>query len=292
MSPIEEPRPEMSLEEFRLIRELVYEYCGIRFRDDMKFSMERRLWPRLEELSLPDFSAYYRYLRHDPLRKVELDSAVEALATNETYFFREQMQLKAFSTEVLPLLHKRNERTRRLHLWSAGCSTGEEVYTLAMLIHASGLFGGWEVWVYGTDISRRVLAHARRGEYSPSALRIAPQDMVDRYLEKSAPNRWRVCPEIKAMVDFGYLNLLDADAASTAVMHPVDVIFCRNVMIYFDIAARKRVLKVFYERLVEGGYLLMGHSDLLINLSTEFELVHLQNDLIYRRPPRAQEPRP
>jgi len=292
VSPIEEPRPEMSLEEFRLIRELVYEYCGIRFRDDMKFSMERRLWPRLEELSLEDFSAYHRYLRYDPMRRVELDTAVEALATNETYFFREQTQLKAFSSELLPLLQKRNEHQRRLRLWSAGCSTGEEVYTLAMLIHHSNLFEGWEVWVCGTDISRRVLTQARRAEYSPSALRIAPEDMVERYLEKCAPNRWRVRPEIKAMADFGYLNLLDAEAAATAVLHPVDVIFCRNVMIYFDVAARKRVLKVFHERLVEGGHLLMGHSDLLINLSTEFELVHLQNDLIYRRPVRGQEPRP
>jgi chemotaxis protein methyltransferase CheR len=285
---INEPRPEMSLEEFRLLRELVYEHCGIRIRDDMKFVMERRLWGRLEERGLADFAAYYRFLRLDLARKAELEAAVEALATNETYFFREPVQLRAFSEEVLPMLHKRNEGSRRLRLWSAGCSTGEEAYTLAMLIHASGLFTDWDVEVLGTDISQRVLTTARRAEYGSSSLRATSDDLAARYFEPVPKStKVRVREEIRALVSFGHLNLMDAESSSLVARN--DAIFCRNVMIYFDLPARKRVLKAFYDKLVEGGYLLLGHSESLLNLSTDFELVHLKEDLIYRRPIRGQQ---
>src|SRR5689334_507548 len=278
---MDEQRPEMTLEEFRLLRDMVYEHCGILIRDDLKFVMERRLWPRLEVLGFSDFGAYHRYLRYDPSRKAELEAAIEALTTNETYFFREPLQLRAFTDELLPVLHRRNIRHRRLRIWSAGCSTGEEPYTVAMLVDASGLFQGWDVSVHGTDISRRVLEAARRAEYGPSALRAAPPDQVARYLEPAGA-RMRVRRDIRAMVSFGQLNLLDAETAE--LVPRVDVIFCRNVMIYFDVTARRRVLKIFYDRLVDGGYLLVGHSESLINLSADFELVHLRHDLVYRRP--------
>ena len=159
----DEHRPQMSAEEFRLIRDLVYDHCGILYRDEMKFVMERRLWPRLELLHVQDYGAYHRYLRYDLGRRAELEVAIEALTTNETYFFREPLQLQALSEELLPLIARRNERTRRLRLWSAGCSTGEEAYTLAMLVRASGLFDGWDVEVYGTDISR--IGSSVRREY-------------------------------------------------------------------------------------------------------------------------------
>jgi len=161
----------MSAEQFHLLRDHVYAYCGILVREDMKFVMERRLWPRLEALGLTDFGAYHTYLRQDPQRRAELESAVEALTTHETYFFREPVQLKAFSEEILPMLHQRNAATKRLRIWSAGCSTGEEAYTVAILLKESRLFESWEVEVYGSDISRRVLATARRAEYGPSSMR-------------------------------------------------------------------------------------------------------------------------
>src|SRR5688572_18880575 len=116
----------MTAEEFHLLRDLVYDVCGVSFPEDMKFVMERRLWPRLESLGLRDFSAYYRHLRLDPRGSQELDLAIEAITTHETYFFREAEQLAAFSQELLPLLARRNQAIRRLRIWSAGCSSGEE----------------------------------------------------------------------------------------------------------------------------------------------------------------------
>jgi chemotaxis protein methyltransferase CheR len=271
----------MTAEELRLIRDLVYERCGVSLREEMKFVAERRLWPRLESLGLSDFTAYYRYLRLDPQGPQELDLAIEALTTHETYFFREAQQLSAFSQELLPLLARRNEATRRLRIWSAGCSSGEEAYTIAILVKDSGRFEGWDVQVYGADISARMLAAARRAEYGPSAMRAMPPGTLDRHFEPVGP-RWRVKEEIRGLVSFGSLNLLELEVGK--LVAPQDVIFCRNVLIYFDLPARRRVLDLFYDRLVEGGYLLLGHSESLINLSSAFELVHLESDLVYRRP--------
>ncbi len=272
---------EMTPEEFRLLRDLVYGYCGIYVRDDLKFVLERRLWGRVEALGLKDFASYYRYLRFDAGRRAELEAAVEVVATNETYFFREPLQLKAFTEELIPRLYERCRRLRRLRIWSAGCSTGEEPYTIAMLLRASGRFEGWDVQVHGTDISRRVLEVARRAEYGSSALRATSPEDLQRFFEP-APPRYRVKEEIRAQVSFGQVNLVQEETRE--LIPRVDVIFCRNVLIYFDPAARRRVLSLLYDRLFEGGYLLLGHSENLINVTADFELVHLENDLVYRRP--------
>jgi chemotaxis protein methyltransferase CheR len=275
------PRPEMTLEELRLLAELIYEHCGILFREDMRYLLERRLGARLKANGLSDFSSYYRLLRFDARRKSELEAAVEALTTNETYFFRESQQLRAFSEELLPRLAEAKARQRRLRIWSAGCSTGEEPYTIAMLVCESGLFDGWDVEVLGSDISRRVLTVARRGVYGKSSLRDAPGEMVARYL-RAEGGSYAVSEPIKSLVTFGHMNLLDEN--TLLLIGRMDAIFCRYVMIYFDLAARRRVLKSFYDKLVDGGYLLLGHSESLINVTADFELVHLKNDLVYRKP--------
>ncbi|QSQ14628.1 CheR family methyltransferase [Myxococcus landrumensis] len=282
MARFDDSRPEMSAEEFRLLRDHVYSHCGILVHEDMKFVMERRLWPRLEVLGTPDFSAYHRYLRYDANRHVELEAAVESLTTHETYFFREPSQLKAFREELLPILEKRNARTRRLRLWSAGCSSGEEAYTLAMLLKDERRFDDWDVEVYGTDISRRVLTMARRAEYGPSALRATSADLLERFFLPTGHAKVRVRDEVRAMVSFGHHNLLDE--AGSQLVAKMDAVFCRNVMIYFDQSARRKVLRILRDRLVPGGYLLLGHSENLLNLGADFELVHLRGDLVYRRP--------
>src|SRR3954471_12782861 len=136
--PFDEVRPQLMPEEFRLLKELLLDACGLQLRDDLKYVVERRLWPRLEALSLRDYGEYYRYLRSDARAKEEVELAIELLVPHETYFFREPTQLDSFSRELLPMLSKQNGATRRLRLWSAGCSSGEEPYTLSMLIAESG----------------------------------------------------------------------------------------------------------------------------------------------------------
>jgi chemotaxis protein methyltransferase CheR len=278
---VDSNRPAMSDEEFRLLRDIVYEACGILVRDEMKFVLEHRLAQRLEALGLTDFSAYHRYLRYDLNRRAELEAAVEALTTHETYFFREPLQLSAFTDELLPRLEKEHTASKRLRLWSAGCSSGEEPYTLAMLILESGRFKDWDVEIFASDISKRVLQLARRAEYGPSALRSTPLRLAEKYFEKVGAKQ-KLKDEVREMVSFGQLNLIDPSGAS--LVPRADVIFCRNVLIYFDAPARKRVVRTLYEKLNEGGYLLLGHAENLIHLTADFELVHLKHDLVYRRP--------
>ncbi|MFL5318353.1 MAG: CheR family methyltransferase, partial [Myxococcaceae bacterium] len=213
MGSFDDIRPQMTQEDFRLLRDLVYEHCGILVREDLKYVMERRLLPRLEQLGLTDFASYYRYLRFDPLRRAELDTAVEALTTNETYFFREPQQLQAFSEELLPLLEQKNARSRRLRIWSAGCSSGEEPYTIAMLAKESRRFEGWDVEVYGTDISRRVLNIARRAEYGASSLRSTSESNLARWFDEVPGGKVKVKEEIRRWVSFGHLNLFDENVA-------------------------------------------------------------------------------
>ncbi len=271
----------INAEEFRLLREVIHAHCGLSFGDEAAYLLESRLSPRLQYHGLADFGAYVRFLRHDAGSAAELDAVVEALATHETYFHREPNQLRAFSEEILPLIADRNARQRRLRIWSAGCSTGEEVYTIAHLVARSGLFRGWDVDVFGSDIVRRVVSVARTGAYGPRAFR-TPEGESLRAGWRVEAGRWLVPDELRQMVSFGVLNLVDPRSA--AMVGPLDVVFCRNVLIYLDIPARRTVLRTFWSKLRAHGHLLLGHSESLLNVTGDFELVPLRHDLVYRKP--------
>ncbi|HEX2676358.1 MAG TPA: protein-glutamate O-methyltransferase CheR, partial [Polyangiales bacterium] len=194
-------------------------------------------------------------------------------------------QLLAFEQEVLPALRETAQVRRTLTVWSAGCSTGEEAYTLAILIARSGRFKGWDVRVFGNDISRRCLHVARRGVYRDTSFRALPREFESYFVP--TPEGRAVVPEIRAMCHFGHFNLMDE--ARTAILGRVDAVFCRNVLIYFDQASRRRVIQAFYDRLHPEGFLMLGHSESLLNTSTAFELAHLRGDLAYRKPARADQ---
>jgi chemotaxis protein methyltransferase CheR len=274
--------------EFTILRQLVNENSGILLSEDSLATLERKLSERVIALGLLGFPEYCEYLRYHPQRKLEMDRAVELVTTNETYFFREASQLRAFEREVLPQLRESARARRRLTVWSAGCSTGEEVYTLGIVIERSNLFAGWDVKVLGSDISRRVLQVARRGVYRESSFRAMPSE-YERYFVHTPEGRM-VHESIRSKCHFGHFNLLDE--ARVAMIGRVDAIFCRNVLIYFDHASRRRVIQSFYDRLEPLGYLMLGHSESLLNTSTAFELAHLSGDLAYRKPIKPDSFRP
>jgi chemotaxis protein methyltransferase CheR len=268
-------------DEFRLLRDLVNEYAGLHFDDDAMYLFDRRLGDRVAALDLTSFDEYYKYLRFSIRGQAELEDAIELLTTKETYFFRQEYQFRAFRDELLPRLAVFAANRRRLSVWSAGCSTGEEVYTIAIHVHESRLFDGWDIRIIGSDISKTSVAQARRGAYRGASFRATPTEARRAYFQ-DRPDGAHVVDPVKKMCHFGQLNLLDSTKAS--IVGRVDVIFCRNVLIYFDLRSRKRVIDNLYERLVPGGYLLLGHSESLLNVSTAFELVHLKEDLVYRKP--------
>ncbi len=269
-------------EDYRLLRDLIRDYSGLYFDDSSKYLLERRLSRRVLNLHLDSFRDYYRYLLYDKRREEELAAIMDVLTVNETYFFREQSQLEAFTEELLPELKARKGSSRRLRIWSAGCSSGEEPYTIAMLILEQGLpMQGWEVEVLGSDINQRVLQAARRGLYRQNSFRSTNEYYIKKYFVQEG-DAFRIKDVVRRLVSFSHLNLLDALKAR--FIGTVDVVFCRNVLIYFDQEARKKVADVFYQRLAEGGYLLLGHAESLMNVSTAFVLKYFKRDIVYQKP--------
>jgi chemotaxis protein methyltransferase CheR len=271
----------LSHDEFRSLRDLIEQKTGIVFSSDTRFSLERRLRERLGALGLSTFGDYVQYLRFHHGAAQEWEEAIDLVTTNETYFFRENYALRALREEVLPMMADLSKNRKRLTIWSAGCSTGEEVYTLAIIVHESGMFQNWDVRVQGTDISRRCIAHARRGVYGASAFRVMPPDMKRSYFIERSDGA-HVAERIRSMCNFGQMNLLHADRVR--LLGRQDIIFCRNVLIYLDGNARRTIIDLFHERLYPGGVLVLGHSESLLNVSTAFELLHLREDLAYRKP--------
>ncbi len=267
---------------FRLVRDIIKDYCGLFFDDGSRYLLEKRLSRRVRSHHLKDFRDYYRFIRYDKRAEEELSAIMDVLTVNETYFFREQNQLKAFSEEILEELKTVNRSRRSLRIWSAGCSTGEEPYTIAMLINEKGAFDGWDIEISGSDINQRVLQTARRGVYRKNSFRTTEPYFLGKYFTED-DSSYRINDAIRKHVNFSYLNLLDP--FKSKFLGKMDVIFCRNVLIYFDQVSRRRVIENFHDRLVDGGYLLLGHAESLINISTAFTLKHLKNDMVYQKPP-------
>jgi len=273
---------------FRLLRDFIHGYCGIYFDDGSKFLLERRLGRRLEQRQLKSFEEYYHFLRYDRKREEELTILIDNLTTNETYFFRESPQLRAFAEEILPELRESLAGRKSLRIWSAGCSTGEEPYTIAMLLLESGdWWRDWQVEILGSDINQRVLHTARRGVYKKNAHRVTTPEMQKKYFIEEEKGDYRIVDAVRELVSFSYVNLLDP--FKTSLISNMDVIFCRNVIIYFDKEAKKKVIESFYDKLREGGHLLLGHSESLINISNAFVLRTLKNDMVYQKPIRKDK---
>jgi len=263
--------------EFRMFANLVREHAGLDFTESCRFLLERRLSRRVRELELDSFAAYHYRIRNGSSGPEEFPNLIDELTTNET------SQLRALIDEIFEELQLDRDKRggRPINVWSAGCSSGEEPYSIAMLAREVGLTPGVDVRVYASDISRRMLRKARKGIYRESSFRDTDPHLREKYfLEKDG--LWQISDDLKRDVDFIHLNLLDT--SKIALLRTMDVILCRNVIIYFGIDTKCDVIQTFYEKLRPGGHLLLGHSESLINLSTAFELRHLRRDLVYRRP--------
>lgn len=280
-------RIELTDEEYRLLASFIYDHAGLHFDEGSRFLLESRLQNRLKEHHFDSFLKYYHYLLYHQDRVKELNAMIDIVTTNETYFYREKNQLDAFAEEVLPEMAERNAKKKRLRIWSAGCSTGEEPYTLAILCRESGLFNtAWEVDLIGTDISQRVLATARKAVYSQSSFRATEETALNKYFTRTEEGKYVLEDSIRNMVHFGHLNLMDEKMMG--LIRECDIIMCRNVIIYFDKNAKARVVNSFFNKLVSGGYLLLGHSESLMNITTVFKLKHLTKVMVYQKPGESE----
>ena len=276
--------PRLSLQEFQELLRIFNTAAGLSFDESALPLFQRRLAARLPLHDLTSYRDYARLLQFGAHAEAELNAALDLLTSGETYFFRHKEQLALLSRRILPALAESNAATRRLSVWSAGCSTGEEVYTVAILLMESGLFNGWNVRVLGHDLSHERIEHARQGCYFQGAFRCTDERIKKAYFHESG-RIWQVDDSLRRVCQFAHGNLLGR--SNDSFMGRVDLILCRNVLIYLDERARARVIENLYDRLVPGGFLLLGHSESLKFMETPLELISLEQDLAFRKPLRG-----
>ena len=264
--------------EFDFIRHVVGENAGIVLGPNKRQLVQGRLARRLRELGLPSYEAYCAHVRE--AGPEELVGLINALTTNVTSFFRENHHFEALASYMIPEAMKRNSVSRRLRIWSAGCSSGEEPYCIAMVL-TEALPAGvrWDTKILATDIDSDMIAYGQRGVYPVDRLTSVPQERLRRCFRKGIganSGHALVQPDIARLITFRTLNLMQ----NWPMSGPFDVIFCRNVMIYFDQPTRERIVSRFASLLAPGGYLCLGHSESIHAGTAPFRLV---GKTIYRR---------
>lgn len=276
-------KPKLSNETFGLLREIIYAKCGIFFADTKRYLLETRLLRRLEERNLKTFEDYYYFLTYDAAREKELHHLFNAIVTNETSFFRDLPQLEAFRKGVVPtvLEEKLKANSRTLKIWSAACSTGEEPFTLAMMLMEDGLpLKGWNIDILGTDISDHVIRSANAASYDKYSLRNTPENFLRKYFA-SAGDTYTVGKKVQEVVKYRKVNLIDP--IEMRMIKGMDIIFCRNALIYFDDASKKKVIGHLYDSMSKGGYLFVGFSETLHNITRLFRPVSIERSVVYQK---------
>lgn len=263
--------PAITDEEFVKLRDFIYAKCGIWVDVKRKYLFQNRFEARLAALGMKSFSEYIKLLQFDPNKDKELAYVFELVTTNETSFFRDQKQLDAFNQHILtPALAAQRAKNRlELNIWSAGCSSGEEPYTLAiMLVETLGPeIRKWRITITGCDLSAPMIAKAKAGVYSDYAFKTTPEAIKKKYFTQ-VEGGYKITPALGSLVNFQQLNLNDALAVKR--IPKSQVVFCRNVIIYFDAEMKKKVISAFYDNLLPGGHLMLGHSETLHGVSMAF----------------------
>ncbi len=275
--------PKMSDEMFRAIRTFIYQNTGIYFQDNKKYLLEGRLGKRLQVLEIDEFETYLQRVRFGADKIAEMKFLYEAVTINETFFFRNEPQFEAFEHTLVPKLvaAKGSSRTK-LKVWSAASSSGEEAYTLAM-IYLEKLrpkYAGLEIEIVGTDINQSVIETARSGVYREYSVRNMPKLFLEKYFE-TADGRFHICPEVKQLARFQHLNLYDRPRMRG--MGRFDIIFCANVLIYFDQQSKIQVVSDLYDNLNPGGSLFIGYAESLHGISSAFKLVNFPKTVAYQK---------
>lgn len=263
--------------DFNRLRTLVKHHTGISLSELKQDLLYRRLSPRLKALGLRSFADYCLHLSQQ--NSYELEQFTNAITTNLTAFFREPHHFEYLAAAALPEIMQRKGKSRRLRIWSAGCSSGEEPYSLAIVIKESQLSANWDVKILATDIDSNMLAQAKRGIYSEERVEGLSQERLKRFFLKGQGNHRgmvKVAPQLRELVCFGRLNLLQ----DWPMPGPFDILFCRNVVIYFDKETKHHMFDRFADAMNTGDHLFVGHSESLFHISERFQLVH---KTIYRK---------
>lgn len=277
-------KPKLSKEDFTKFRDFIYDKSGIYFADSKLYFLENRLSKKLRAKNLKKYSEYFDILKRDFSGK-ELKELFIEVTTNETSFYRNPPQIDAYWKKILPQLAEMKKKTfsKSLRIWSSASSTGEEPYTLAILaLESLNQFApGTKIEIIASDISEQVLEKAKAGIYDPYTLRNMPKNLITKYFDEK-DKKFHIKDEVKQIVKFQYFNLIDY--SSYLRLGKMDIIFCRNVLIYFDENVKRQVIDSFFNILNKDCYLFIGHSESLHNISKKFELIHFMKALAYKKP--------
>jgi len=263
---------------FKNIRDYIYEKSGIYITDTKKYLIENRLSRILQEKKLDSFEEYFKLVSFKN-NGSELTRLFDAVTTNETYFFRESHQLTTLVDEILPRIRTNKNGSNQLKVWSAACSTGEEPYTISMMLMEKRLSPG-SFEIHASDISEGVLASAKRAIYNSYSVRNIPDIYMKKYFAPAGKD-FNLNAKVKDTVNFRKLNLIEDRNSSS--MKSFDIIFCRNVLIYFDTRAKQKVVSNLYDSLNPGGYLIIGSSESLHNITRAFRPCVINKVILYQK---------
>jgi chemotaxis protein methyltransferase CheR len=259
---------------------LIYSWTGMTFGENKKYFIERRVSERLRRTGVSNVGAYLAWV---PTDVVEREALINSFTINETYFFREEHQLAALCNDILPTIVRTRQPGGLVRIWSMPCSTGEETYSIAIwLLEHWSLVDAYNIEIIGSDVDTAAIEAAKAGRYSPRSLARLPPEFIDRYFEEERGHRRKIIDDLRESVRFVPANLIDRTSLSS--VGKFDVILCRNLLIYFDDASRLLAAGNLFDCLNPGGFLCLGHSESMARISDRFELVRLQDAIVYRRP--------
>jgi chemotaxis protein methyltransferase CheR len=272
----------LSVENFAKIGEFIYRKSGIYLEEDKHFEkLSKYIDSRAKELGMDSFRKYFFKLRFDDKDGNEFQALMNAITVNETYFFREKDQFEVLVNRILPELHESMPKNRPLRVLSSPCSTGEEPYSMIVhMLEEGNIIEKRDIEVVGIDIDSTVIAKAKAASYSERSVHAIPKDILGRWFKKKAFG-YDLSEDLQGTVDFHVANVFDK--SQMRKLGKFDVIFSRNMLIYFDDASRKEVAMTFYDMLNPGGYVLLGHAEYMSRIVSVFNAKKVDNTLIYQK---------
>lgn len=280
--------PVISDADFLKFRDFFYRKTGIHFEDSKRYFVDKRLVERIEATGAEDFRSYFIALRFES-SGAELQQLVNVMTVNETYFFREAYQFDCMVGGLLDEIARRKRPGGRIRIWSVPSSTGEEPYSIAIyLLERWARIDDFEVEILSSDIDTHVLAQAERGVYSPRSVAQLPRPVLDKYFTRTAGGDWAISRDLVSAVEFSRVNLTDPE--HTRRFRDIDLIFCRNLLIYFDDLSRRVAAEAMYDALNPGGFVCLGHSESMSRITSLFEVRRFPDAMVYQKPLQGGRP--
>ncbi len=274
------PPAAVTEDEYRRLCELLYRRTGLSFDLNRRYFVDRRLAERMAALGLTSFPEYFGRLHTDA---GELQNLTNAVTVNETYFYREEHQFRSLSAEMLDQIVRRKRPGEAIRIWSIPCATGEEPYSIAMwLLENWPAVDDHEVEIVGSDIDTNVLRRAEQGVYGERALMRLPADLIERYFHRLSDAEWQIDAALRESIRFTKVNL--ADRGQMAIYRGFDVVFCRNLLIYFDERSRRDAANNLYDAMNPLGFICLGHTESMSRISPLFKVCRFADAIVYQKP--------